>query len=260
MLATIHNTTISYESQGEGPPLVLVHGLGGTANVWHAQRVTLSKYFRVVALDLTGSGRSDKSKRTYSIETWVEEIAALMDHLNLPPAVVAGHSMGTVIVQKLAATHPQKTKAIVLAGALVELGPPGKEAFSKRADSVEKDGMAGVADTVLGGALSAGTRERNLALTGMVREMLLANDPACYAGHCRALVAGSAKADQPQIACPTLLVVGDQDPVTPLALQKTIAGAIAKSQIRIVPNTAHLTMLESPEAFNAIVLEFLAGL
>jgi pimeloyl-ACP methyl ester carboxylesterase len=72
------------------------------------------------------------------------------------------------------------------------------------------------------------------------------------------LIAGSAKADQPRITCPTLLVVGDQDPVTPLSLQRQIAAAIANSKIRIVPNTAHLTMLETPEAFNAILLEFLA--
>lgn len=260
MLATIHGTFLSHESQGEGPPLVFVHGLGGTSNVWHAQRITLSKYFRVVTFDLSGSGRSDRSKRSYSIDDWCDETAGLMDHLHIEQAVIVGHSMGTVIVQKFAAKYSQKTKAIVLAGALVELGPPGKEAFTKRAEAVEKDGMAGVADTILGGALSAGTRERNLALTGMVREMLLANDPACYAGHCRALIAGSAKADQSKITCPALLVVGDQDPVTPLSLQRQIAGAIAKSQIRIVPNTAHLTMLEAPEYFNAVLLDFLATL
>jgi len=259
MQATINGVNLFYESQGEGPPIVFVHGLGGTSNVWHAQRATLSRYFRVVTVDLSGSGRSDKSKRQYSIDTWADEIAGLIDQLKLDAAVIVGHSMGTVIVQKFAAKYPQKTKAIILAGALVELGPPGKEAFAKRAESVEKEGMIGVADAVLGGALSAGTRERNLALTGMVREMLLANDPSCYAGHCRALMNGSAKADQAQIKCPALLVVGDQDPVTPLALQRQIAAAIANSRIRIVPNTAHLTMLETPEAFNAIVLEFLAG-
>jgi 3-oxoadipate enol-lactonase len=258
MQATINGVGIFYETQGEGPPIVFVHGLGGTANVWHAQRVTLSRYFRVIVADLSGSGRSDKSRRTYSLETWADEIAGLIDHLKLDQAVVAGHSMGTAIVQKFAAKYPNKTRAIVLAGALVELGPPGKEAFTKRAETVEREGMIGIADAVLGGALSPGTRERNPALTGMVREMLLSNDPQCYAGHCRALIAGSAKADQPNIKCPTLLVVGDQDPVTPLALQRQIASAIANSRIRIVPNTAHLTMLETPEAFNAILLEFLA--
>jgi 3-oxoadipate enol-lactonase len=161
-------------------------------------------------------------------------------------------------VQHFAARHPQRATALVLAGALTELGPAGKEAFTKRAETVEKEGMIGVADTVLGGALSAGTRERNLALTGLMRAMLLANDPACYAAHCRALLAGSARADQEKIACPVLLVVGDQDPVTPLGLQRQIAGAIRQSTIRVVPNTAHLTMLECPEAFNTAVLEFLA--
>lgn len=258
MQTTIKGIPINYESQGEGPPIVLVHGLGGTCNIWHAQRVTLSKYFRVIALDLSGSGRSDHSRRPYSMDAWVDEIAGLIDHLQVDQAVIVGHSMGTVIVQKFAARYPEKTRALVLAGGLVELGPPGKEAFTKRAESVEKDGMIAVADAVLGGALSAGTRERNLALTGMVREMLLSNDPVCYAGHCRALIAGSAKADQGRITCPTLLVVGDQDPVTSLGLQRQIAAAIKNSRIRIVPNTAHLTMLESPEAFNTILLEFLA--
>jgi pimeloyl-ACP methyl ester carboxylesterase len=177
--------------------------------------------------------------------------------LQLDQVVAVGHSMATVIVQKFAARHPQRARAIALAGALVELSPPGKEAFTKRAETVEREGMAGIADQVLGGALSPGTRERNLALTGMVREMLLSNEPACYAGHCRALIGGSAKADQERIACPTLLLVGDQDPVTPLGLQKQISGAIKNSRIRVIPNTAHLTMLESPEMFNAALLEFL---
>lgn len=260
MQATINGVNLHYESQGEGPPIVLVHGLGGTSNVWHAQRVGLSKYYRVIAHDLSGSGRSDRSRRQYSIDGWADDTAGLMDHLGVPAAAIVGHSMGTVIAQHFAAKHAAKTTALVLAGGLVELGAPGKEVFTKRAESVEKEGMIAIADAVLGGALSAGTRERNLALTGMVREMLLSNDPACYAGHCRALVAGSAKADQPKIACPTLLLVGDQDPVTPLSLQKTIAAAIKGSKIRVVPNTAHLTMLESPEAFNTALLEFLAAI
>jgi 3-oxoadipate enol-lactonase len=257
-LTTVNGASIHYETQGEGPPIVFVHGLGGTSNIWHAQRATLSRYFKVITLDLTGSGRSDKGPRSYSLEQWADDVAGLIDHLQLDQAVVVGHSMGTAIVQKFAAKYPQKTKAIILAGALVELGPPGKETFTKRAELVEKEGMIGVADAVLGGALSAGTREGNLALTGLVRELLLSNCPKCYAGHCRALAAGSAKADQVNIKCPVLLVVGDQDPVTPLSLQRQIAHAISQAKIRIVPNTAHLTMLECPEAFNQGVLEFLA--
>jgi pimeloyl-ACP methyl ester carboxylesterase len=260
MQASVHGVSLSYESQGDGPAVVFVHGLGATANVWHAQRMTLSRYFRVVTFDLSGSGRSGKSRGPYSFDVWADELAGLIDHLHLPDAVVVGHSMGTFIAQRFAARRPEKARALVLAGALTELAALVKEAYAQRAALVEREGMAGVADVMLGTALSAGTRERNLALTGLVREMYLANDPASYAGHCRALAAGSAREDQPKITCRTLLVVGDQDAVAPLGLQQQIAAAIAGAVIRVVPNTAHMTMLETPEAFNAILLEFLATL
>jgi pimeloyl-ACP methyl ester carboxylesterase len=176
----------------------------------------------------------------------------------LPAVVIVGHSMGTLVAQRFATRFPQRTRALVLAGALTELPEPVKEVYRQRAELVEREGMASVADLILQGALSPAMREGNLALAGLVRDMLLSNDPACYAGHCRALVAASARTDQPHITCPTLLLVGDQDTVTPLALQQQIAAAIPGSRLRIVPRTAHLTMLEMPEAFNAHLLEFLA--
>jgi 3-oxoadipate enol-lactonase len=259
MLANVNGTNIFYEVTGDGLPIMFVHGLGGTSNVWHAQRVGLSKYFKVVTLDLPGSGRSDKSAREYSMERWVDQLAALADAAGLDKFVLVGHSMTSVVAQKFAAKHGSRLAALVLCGPLTELGPPGKEAFTKRAETVLKDGMIAVADHVLAGALTPAAREgANAALVGLYREVLLANDPACYAAHCRALIAGSAKSDQPKIQCPTLILVGDQDGVTPLALCRQVAAAVKGSRIRIIPGTAHMTMLERPEAFNAALVEFLA--
>jgi 3-oxoadipate enol-lactonase len=260
MLANIQGANIFYEVAGDGLPIVFVHGLGGTSNLWHAQRAALSKYFKVVTFDLPGSGRSDKTERQYSMEKWVEQIAGLADAVKLDKFVLVGHSMTTVLVQKFAAKHGARLAALVLCGPMTELPPAGKEAFAKRAEVVQKEGMIAVADTVLGGALTPGTREGNPALAGLVREMLLSNDPACYGGHCHALMNGSAKADQAHIKVPTLILDGDQDGVTPLNNARAIAAAIPGARIRIVPATAHLTMLERPEAFNAALTEFLAGL
>jgi 3-oxoadipate enol-lactonase len=186
--------------------------------------------------------------------------AGLLDQLHLPAAVIIGHSMGTLVVQGFAARFPEKTRALVLAGALTDLPEAAKEVYRQRAALVEREGMISVADLILDGALTPGTRAGNLPLAGLARDMLLSNNPASYAGHCRALVAGSARADQPHIACPTLLLVGDQDTVAPLAVQRQTTTAIAGSRLAIVPRTAHLTMLEMPEPFNAYLLEFLAGL
>jgi 3-oxoadipate enol-lactonase len=261
MFADIAGCKVYYESAGEGIPVVFVHGLGGTGNVWHAQRVTLSKAFRTITLDLPGSGRSDRRDRNFSMDRWADQLHGFADALQLPRFVLVGHSMSTILAQKFAARHGDRLQGLVLCGPLTELPPAGKEAFVKRADLVLREGMIAVADAVLGGALSAAAREgANAALAGLYREVLLANDPACYAAQIQALIGGSAKAEQPAIACPTLILLGDQDTVTPLSAARAIAAAVRGAQIRVIPATAHLTMAERPEAFNAALLEFLAGL
>jgi 3-oxoadipate enol-lactonase len=260
MFANILGTNIYYEVTGDGLPLVFVHGLGGTGNVWHAQRSALSKSCKVITLDLPGSGRSEKKERNFTMERWADQVAALADHLQLDRFVLIAHSMSTILAQKCAAKHGQRINGLVLCGPLMELAPAGKEAFVKRAESVQKEGMLAVADAVLSGALTAATREANAVLAGLYREMLLANDPPSYAAQCRALINGSARADQPAIRCPTLILTGDQDAVTPLTMSRAIAAAIPGCRIKTIPATAHLTMAERPEMFNAALVEFLAVL
>lgn len=260
MLANILGSSIFYEITGDGLPLIFVHGLGGTSNVWHAQRVGLGKLAKVVTLDLPGSGRSDRSERAFTMERWADQVAGLADHLKLDKFVLVGHSMSTILAQKCAARHSQRVSGLVLCGPLTELPPAGKEAFTKRADTVQMEGMIAIADAVLGGALTTATREADAALAGLYREVLLANDPACYAAQCQALINGSARAEQGNIRCPTMILLGDQDAVTPLAMSRAIAAAVANCRITIIPGTAHLTMAERPDLFNAALVQFLATL
>jgi 3-oxoadipate enol-lactonase len=260
MFANIHGTNIYYEISGDGPPILFVHGLGGTGNVWHAQRQGLAKFFKVITIDLPGSGRSAKADKNYSMERWADQVLGLADALQLDKLTLVGHSMTTIMAQKAAAKYGSRLQALVLCGPLTELPPAGKEAFVKRAETVLKEGMLAVADAVLAGALTPATREAHPVLAGLYREMLLANDPAAYAVQCQALINGSARPDQPHIKCPTLILLGDQDGVTPLGMARAIAAVIATCAIRIIPATAHLTMAERPEVFNAALLEFLAGL
>jgi 3-oxoadipate enol-lactonase len=259
MIANVSGTSLFYEQVGDGSPIVFIHGLGGTGNVWHAQRIGLAKYFKVITVDLPGSGRSDKSQREYSMEKWVEQLAGFADAISLDTFVLVGHSMTTVLAQKFASAYGARLRALVLCGPLTELAPPAKDAFTKRAQTVERDGMIAVVDGILNGALTAAAREgSNAALAGLYRELLLSNDPLHYAGHIRSLIAGSAKLDQDRIDVPTLILVGDQDGVTPLTLCQPIMQAIRGCRIKVIPGTAHLTMLERALEFNAALVEFLA--
>jgi len=174
--------------------------------------------------------------------------------------VVVGHSLGSMVAQRFAGKYASRTKALVLAGGESELEPEAKKILTERARSIEAEGLRAVVSPWLTGVLSAATREANPALTGLVREMFLSNDARTYALHCLALRDGTARDDLKNIVCPTLLTVGDQDLVTPLSWQRRIAAGIANSRIRIIPNTAHMTMLESPAVFNTVLLEFLAAI
>jgi pimeloyl-ACP methyl ester carboxylesterase len=256
----INGLDIHVETQGEGPPIVFVHGLGATSNVWHAQRMALSKYFRVIVYDRGGCGRSQRASDGYSVEAWADELAGLMEYLGVPTAVVVGHSLGSMVVQRFAGKYPNRTQALILAGGEAQLEPAAKKILTERARDIDAKGLVAVVDAWLAGVLSAATREANPGLAGLTREMFLANDARAYALHCLALRDGDVRGDHRHIACPALLTVGDQDLVTPLGWQRKIAAAIANSRIRIIPNTGHMTMLENPAVFNAVVMDFLATL
>jgi len=259
-MAKINGLDIHHEIEGAGPPIVFVHGLGATSNAWHAQRITLSKSYQVIVYDRSGSGRSQRAAKGYSVDAWTDELAGLLDHLSIPAAVVVGHSLGSMVAQRFAAKYASRTKALVLAGGEAEFSPAQKKALTDRAETIEAHGLIAVVDVWLTAVLSAATREANAALAGLVREMFLANDGRAYALQCLALRDGAVRSDQGNIVCPTLLMVGDQDPVTPISWQRQIAAGIADCRIRIIPNTAHMTMLESPAVFNTALLDFLATL
>ena len=253
-------STLRYETAGDGPPVVFIHGLGVTSNVWHAQRIALSKYFRVIVYDRSGCGRSPRTSDGYSIDGWADELAGLLDHLAVATTVVVGHSLGSMIAQRFAAKYPTRSCALVLAGGEAVLTREGKDVLTERAQMIESQGLIAAVDPWLAGVLSAATRAANPALAGLLRAMFLACDDATYAQQCLALRDGDVRGDHARITCPTILLVGDQDPVTPLSWQQQIAAGIAGSSIRIVPDTAHMTMLESPAVFNTALLEFLAAL
>src|SRR6185436_1259006 len=130
--ANILGSSIFHEIVGEGLAVVFVHGLGGTGNVWHAQRNILQKTCKVVTLDLPGSGRSGKTESAFSMDRWADQVVGLADHLKFERFVLVGHSMSTILAQKAAGKYPGRIAGLVLCGPMTELAPAAKEAFVKR--------------------------------------------------------------------------------------------------------------------------------
>ena len=233
------------EGAGEGPPVVMVHGLGGSSNSFQTLMSALEGY-RVLRPDLPGAGRSALRPGRPGLDGLA---AALRDGLRaagVTRAHFVGHSMGTLICQYLAAGTPALVGSLTLFGAILEPPATARQALKERAAAVRTGGMAGIADAVSTGSVSAESRAANPVTAAFVRESLLQQDPSGYAAHCEALSAAAA-ADHAAIRCPALLVAGEADPVAPVEMARRLRERIAGSRLETLPGVGHWMMVEAPK-------------
>jgi pimeloyl-ACP methyl ester carboxylesterase len=256
MFIDLNGVKHHYVSKGEGPPIVLVHGLGGSLHLWHASMESLSLHHHVVALDLRGSGRSDTGRGTPTIQGWAWDVAALIGALELPAVTLVGHSLGSLVVQQVALDHPEAVDNLVLVGGISWYEPPAKDQYLKRAEIVEREGLDGIVDDWLTGALAPRNRATNPQLVGLLRDLYLRNHPSSYAKACRAL-ANAPSIRREDIGQPTLLIVGDHDRSAPIAMTEELHREIPVSRVRVIANAAHWLPLEQPDELTAAILEFL---
>lgn len=255
MFAEIDGCTLHYTSYGEGPPIVLVHGLGGTGHLWYGVMQALRQHHHVVAFDLRGHGRSD-GKGKFSIEGWANDLRGLIRHLELPAVTLVGHSLGSLVVQHLAQTEPDLCDELVLVGGISYFQPQTVEAYRQRADLVEREGMDAVVDAWLEGAVSPQTHATMAGAVGLLRDVYLRNDPVMYAKSCRAL-SKAPHVRRGDIGQPTLIMVGAQDRSTPLAMAEELQRDIPVSRVRVIADAGHWMPVEHPGQVAAAILEFL---
>jgi 3-oxoadipate enol-lactonase len=255
VFADIDGNALHYVSYGEGPPVVYIHGLGGTNNVWYGVMQAMQQHHHGVALDLRGHGRS-QSRGKFSIEGWAKDVQKLVRHLELPAVTLVGHSMGTLIAQHLAQTQPEIVDQLVLVGGISYFQPPTADAYRERADLVEAEGMDVLVDTWLDGAVSPQTHALQTGGVGMLREMFLRNDPIGYAKSCRAL-SKAPHIRRDEIGQPTLIITGAHDRSTPLAMAEELKASIPVSRVKVLPDVGHWCTIEAPGAVAAAILEFL---
>lgn len=255
MFIELNGVRHHYVSRGEGPPVVLVHGLGGSLHAWHGVIECLSIHHHVVALDLRGFGRSD-SGGALSIQQWANDVNALITALELPAVTLVGHSLGSLVAQQAALDKPEAIDQLVLVGGISYFEPDTKVAYRERADLVEAEGLDTIVDGWLPGALAPRTQAKLPQLVGLLRDLFLRNDPVQYAKACRAL-AKMPRVPREDIGQPTLLIVGDHDRSTPIAMSEELHAQIPVSRVKVIPTAAHWVMLEQPDALAAAILEFL---
>jgi pimeloyl-ACP methyl ester carboxylesterase len=248
------------EEEGEGPPLLLIPGLGAGTWLWAAWRDALAQSFRLVMPELRGSGRSDKPDERYTVAGFAEDLIGVLDALGVDRAHVLGVSMGGFVAQYLAATWPERVDRLVLAATAVggqnQIGPSGdvlvrtvRPRGRSRRERLEDTYALGFSD-----AFRAAHPDRLDALTAW----RLAH-PQPEAAYYRQMLAGNAYdgADYtPRIVAPTLVCVGEDDPIVPPENGDALAALLPDARVARFPGR-HLFVIEVADAVRERVTAFL---
>lgn len=247
---------LAVEVAGDGPPVICVHGLGGTSNSFTPQ-VTALAGFRVIRPDLPCAGRTANSEKP-SIASMAGALVRLADILGVRSAHFVGHSLGTLVCQSLAAERPELVRSLALIGGLAEPTGGAREALRHRAHMARSGGMTEIADAIVGSALSAETKLRNPAAVAFVRESVLRQCPEGYARACEALAEAQA-ANHSRIRCPAVIINGEEDAVAPPSMARMLAERISGARAIILPRCGHWPTVERVDEVNTELRRFLGG-
>ena len=249
--------------QGAGAPVVLGHALGLDMGMWDglAERLAaggLGAPREVLRYDQRGHGGSAAPAGPYAMDDLVDDAARLIREWGRGPVTWIGLSMGAMVGQGLAIRHPELVSRLVLANTTALYPEAAKAGWAQRIATVDSQGMAAVAEMVVERYLHADFRAAEPAATQAIRSRILRNDAAGYAASCAA-VAGVAWQDRlGEIRCPTLVISGARDAGAPPAMGEAIASRIPGARMEIIADASHLSVLETPAQFDALLKDFLA--
>jgi len=246
---------MSVEVDGQGEPLVMIHGLGGTSNTFTPVIEGIGRQMQVIRPDLPGCGRSPTSGR-FALEDFADAVAKLVAALGIGRANFGGHSMGTIICFHIALRNPKLVKSLALLGPLLAPADAGRQGLRERAAVARAQGMQPVADAIVQASTAAVTRREQPVTVALIREMLLRQDAEGYARCCEAL-ADAAPPDVAAIKCPTLLLTGDEDPIATATGMRAIGARLAGARTRVVARCGHWATFERPKETASALEEFL---
>ncbi|HET6980006.1 MAG TPA: alpha/beta fold hydrolase [Pyrinomonadaceae bacterium] len=256
----IDNFKMAYTDSGAGRPVLLIHGYPFNRSLWNEQIAALSESHRVIAPDLRGFGESDSSPEIATMNRMAQDVALLLDHLSIPRVTIGSLSMGGYVTFAFYKQFASRVRALILAD--TRASADTEEAKQTRLQQAEKalaEGMAGIADAMLPKLLTPETVSKHPELVKRVRDMMLKTKPE---GAAAALRGMAARDDQTsllsKITVPTLILVGAEDAITPVADSEKMSEMIAGSRLVVLENAGHVSNLERTEKFNEAVLDFLS--
>ncbi|SDO82533.1 3-oxoadipate enol-lactonase [Paenibacillus sp. yr247] len=249
------------EEQGQGAPVILLHGFPLDHRMWQSQVEVLSGNYRVITPDLRGMGNSDVPVTNISIDQYADDILTLMDKMDIQKAALGGFSMGGYVAFALLRKAPKRFTALLLANTRPEAD--GQEARKNRmnmAVSLYEKGSAVARDAMLPKLLTEQTKQDQPKLVETLSTVMESMPAEGLVHACLAMAFREDAVDLlSSISVPMLVIAGEQDLIAPPDVMKKMADQVSGASYHVIPAASHLTPMEKPEAFNALLVDFLKG-
>ena len=254
------NLNLNYLKSGNGHPVVLIHGMGSDHTVWEGL-VLLMEDYETISLDLRGHGRSSKTARPYSIELFAEDIHLFLKSQNIEQTHFIGHSMGGLVLQKLAVRHPERFKSLTLISSFACIDPPLKDVLINLRDILTEEGYEAFFDECLKVANTPEFIRKNRDLFSKIRnENARVCSVSSIVDTINACLDVNLVDSIRNIRTPTLVIAGDEDVFTPTHHGMRIHECIPNSQMKIIAGGCHNLLVEKPVETYSVIKRFLDAL
>ncbi len=250
MKISANGIDVNYMIEGEGPWLTLSHSLACNLHMWDEESRRLSKRYKVLRYDTRGHGGSGAPAGAYSLELLADDLHALLRMLDINATHFVGLSMGGMIGQTYALKYPGMFKSLVLCDTTSRYPAAAAGTWVERIKTVESQGMEPLVAPTLERWFTEPFRKSHPQVVGKVAAMIRTTPKLGYIGCCHAIPKIDLTARLPEIRCRSLVIVGKDDPGTPVSMAEDIHRALPGSELVIIPSAAHLSNLEQPDDFN----------
>lgn len=258
--ATVNGHATRYLEAGKGRPLVLLHAFPLSADMWRSQLDRVPDGWRFIAPDLYGFGSGTTEDGALSVDDYARDIVGLMNTLGIDTAVIGGLSMGGYVTFALFRQAPERFDGVILADTKAQADTPdGRAGRRAMSETLRTNGLSAVVDGLLPKLVGETTRRQRPQVLDDARRLMEANRPAAIDAALHALMTRpDSTADLGRITCPALVIVGQEDLVTPAADAELLAHSIPRAELAVLPRVGHLSNLEAPDDFSSVLTSFLS--
>ncbi len=258
----VNNLTVSYTDEGpvEAPVIIFIHGFPLNKSMWDSQIEALRDEYRVIAYDIRGYGDSDAGPEDFSMDLFASDLIAFMDKLEISKAMLCGLSMGGYIALNAAVNYPERIEALILCDTqCIADSSKAKKNRLLTIENIRKNGLEDYTHESIKNLFAAGSFQTKDSEIAVVMKMILNTPKQIIYNSLNALATRNETCSKlPELKIPVLILVGEEDKITPPEMAESMHKKINASQLNIIEHAGHLSNMENPFEFNYQIRKFIS--